>query len=137
MHSFVSKAIIKLTENCRFTEHRFTPAGANKHPLAGGRVGDGSIVMDECGVEGHAINVQGHRGELDTERKMMPLAVTHLLGKDNIASIWTETKVTAEEMCRGLTSGWLLVCEYQTRKFLMFYTRKKKRNKNMKIFCYN
>lgn len=38
----------------------FTPAGADKHPLAGGRVGDGSVVMDEGGVEGHTIDIQGH-----------------------------------------------------------------------------
>lgn len=40
--------------------HFFTPAGADEHPLAGGGVGDGSVVMDEGRVEGHAIDIQGH-----------------------------------------------------------------------------
>lgn len=38
----------------------FTPAGADEHPLAGGRVGNGSVVMDQGGVEGHTVDVQGH-----------------------------------------------------------------------------
>lgn len=47
--------------------HFFTPAGADEHPLAGGGVGDGSVVMDEGRVEGHAIDIQGHRRKLDAE----------------------------------------------------------------------
>lgn len=56
----------------------FTPAGADSHPLTGGGVGDGSVVVDQGGVESHAVDVQGHRGKLHAERKVMPLAVTHL-----------------------------------------------------------
>lgn len=46
-----------------FTQHKYvhlTPAGADEHPLAGDRVGDGSVVVDEGGVEGHTVHVQGH-----------------------------------------------------------------------------
>lgn len=57
--------------SCGFAEHNFpvflTPAGADEHPLAGDGVGDGSVVVDEGGVEGHAVDIQGHRGELDAE----------------------------------------------------------------------
>lgn len=56
-----------------------TPTGTDDHPLTGDRVGDGAVIVDEGGVKGHSINVQGHRGELDTERQVMPLTVTHLL----------------------------------------------------------
>lgn len=72
--------------SCGFTQHKFrflTPAGTNEHPLMGGRVRDGSVVMDKGRVKGHTIHVQGHWGELDTEWKMMPLTVTHLLDRDN------------------------------------------------------
>lgn len=68
--------------------HFFTPAGADEHPLAGGGVGDGSIVMDEGRVEGHAIDIQGHRWKLDAEWKMMPLTVTHLFDGDKMRSTW-------------------------------------------------
>lgn len=59
------KSIIKggMYFRCGFTEHKFqclTPAGTNEHPLAGGRVGDGAIVMDEGRVECHAVHVKGH-----------------------------------------------------------------------------
>lgn len=84
---------------CVSCEHKFqrlTPAGADEHPLAGGGVGDGSVVMDEGGVEGHTIHIEGHRGELDTEWKVMPLTVTHLLGGEKTESTWAWTKETAE-----------------------------------------
>lgn len=58
----------------------FTPAGADEHPLARDRVGNGTVVMDEGGVKGHAIHVEGHRGELDAEGEVMPLTVAHLQG---------------------------------------------------------
>lgn len=57
---------------------KFTPAGADEHPLTGCRVGDGPIVMNESGVKGHTVHIESHRWELDTERKVVPLAVTHL-----------------------------------------------------------
>ena len=55
-----------------------TPASADNHSLMGGGVGNGTVVVDEGGVEGHPVYVQGHRGELDAERQVMPLTVTHL-----------------------------------------------------------
>lgn len=45
----------------------FTPAGADGHPLTGGGVGDGSVVVDQGGVESHAVDIQGHRGKLHAE----------------------------------------------------------------------
>ena len=35
----------------------FTPAGADGHPLTGGRVGDGPVVVDEGRVKGHSVHV--------------------------------------------------------------------------------
>lgn len=43
------------------------PAGSDDQPLVWCRVGDGSIVMDECRVKGHAIHVECDRGELHTK----------------------------------------------------------------------
>lgn len=56
--------------SCGYTECKFpcvTPGGSNEHPLAGGRVGDGSVVVDESRVKGHAVDIQRHGGELDAE----------------------------------------------------------------------
>lgn len=61
------KFTITPEHNCRCSERDFTPAGADEHSLARGGVRDGSVVVDEGGVKCHAIDVQGHRGELDTE----------------------------------------------------------------------
>lgn len=83
--------------SCGYAVHKFqcvTPAGADEHPLAGGGVGDGSVVVDEGGVEGHTVDVQGHWGELDTEWKMMPLTVTHLSDRDDMEATWARTTET-------------------------------------------
>lgn len=37
-----------------------TPAGADEHPLKGGGVGDGAVVVDKGRVKGHTIHIQGH-----------------------------------------------------------------------------
>lgn len=88
----------EMYDSCESTQHKCqcpTPAGADEHPLAGGGVRDGSVVVDESRVEGHTVHIQGHWGELDAEWQMMPLAVTHLLdGQHN--STWAWTKQTVE-----------------------------------------
>lgn len=63
---------------------RLTPAGTDEHSLTGSWVGDGTVVMDEGGVKGHSIYIQGYWGELDTQGKMMPLTVTHLMERDEV-----------------------------------------------------
>lgn len=50
-------------DSCESTQHKCqcpTPAGADEHPLAGGGVRDGSVVVDESRVEGHTVHIQGH-----------------------------------------------------------------------------
>lgn len=85
-HKIHHQSAVKCTTASK-TRQCLTPAGSDDHPLAGLRVGDGSVVMDESGIEGHAIHIQSHGRELDAEGEMMPLAVTHLLDRDNIEVI--------------------------------------------------
>lgn len=52
--------------------------GSDDQPLVWCGVGNGSVVVDESRVKRYTIHIEGDRGELDTQRQMMPLAVTHL-----------------------------------------------------------
>lgn len=54
---FVSNSINKVVGNGKPSRHELTPAGADDHPLTGGGVGDGAVVVDQGGVKGHTINV--------------------------------------------------------------------------------
>lgn len=55
-----------------------TPARSDDQSLARGGTRDGTTVVYECRVEGHAVHIESDRGELDTEGEVMPFAVAHL-----------------------------------------------------------
>ena len=78
---------------------RLTPAGPDDHPLAGGGVRDGSVVMDECRVKGHTVHIQSDGRELDAERQVMPLTVTHLA--ETRQNQWSEVTLLRGSLVRN------------------------------------
>lgn len=73
---------------------KITPACSNDQPLVWCRVGDSSVVMDECRVKGHTIHIECDRGKLHTKGQVMPLTVTHLSETEVKVQLSSKTRCT-------------------------------------------